>query len=120
MPDYRFPPFQVDEFSGGIPTLLGTGVNLAQNLDVSSLVKPHQVPHQVAAHQPQSGSLHPLATFHAEPIAPLRQRDEQALDDIFSHAQVEEIVTDIYIRLHQLCPEPCWDDDPFEFLKGYL
>ncbi|MBT9315216.1 hypothetical protein IXB50_07240 [Leptothoe spongobia TAU-MAC 1115] len=59
-------------------------------------------------------------TFHAEPLAPLRQRDQQALEEIFDDTQVEDIVADICMRLKQLCPEPCWDDDPFEFLKGYV
>ncbi|MBE9065412.1 hypothetical protein IQ260_01960 [Leptolyngbya cf. ectocarpi LEGE 11479] len=59
-------------------------------------------------------------TFHAEPLAPLRQRDEQALEDVFEDTQVEDIIADICTRLKQLHPEPCWDDDPFNFLSGYL
>ncbi len=64
--------------------------------------------------------LRPL-TFHAEPLAPLRQRDELALEEFFGDSyQIDEIVNDIYGRLGQLCPEPCWEDDPFDFLRGYL
>lgn len=124
MPEHRFPHAQVDEFSSGIPKLFGARLRIEQKSEFLSFVEPHQSPRQVTVfktecHQSQP-SLGPLATFHADPIAPLRQRDEQALDDIFNHAQVEKVVADIHTRLHQLCPEPCWDDDPFDFLKGYL
>ncbi|MEL6334454.1 MAG: hypothetical protein AAFX51_12935 [Cyanobacteria bacterium J06636_28] len=53
-------------------------------------------------------------------MAPLRQRDEQALEDMFDDDKIEDIVSDICIRLKQLCPEPCWEDDSFDFLKGYI
>ena len=63
--------------------------------------------------------LKPL-TFHAEPLNAMRRRDEQALEDIFDDLQVEEILIDVCIRLRQLYPEPCWDDEPFDFLQDYL
>ena len=66
-----------------------------------------------------SSLLRPL-NFHAEPLSPLRQRDEQALDEFFEDAQIEEIFVDIGVRLRQLYPEPCWEDDPYDFLKGYM
>lgn len=71
-------------------------------------------------YQPEISSLLRPLTFHAEPLAPLRQRDEQALDDLFGNGPIEEIVSDICDRLKHLHPEPCWEDDPFDFLKGYL
>ena len=121
MPDHRFTDSpQVDEFPTGIHALLDVESRSKQDSDFL----PRQNFQKVTASKPgycqSQVNSWPLTTFHADPLTPLRQRDEQALDDIFNHAQVEEIVADIYIRLQQLCPEPCWDDDLFDFLKGYL
>lgn len=76
--------------------------------------------HSLRTHPPEISSLLRPLTFHAEPLAPLRQSDEQALEDMFDHGQVEDMVSDICDRLKHLHPEPCWDDDPFDFLNGYL
>ncbi|MEM6252963.1 MAG: hypothetical protein AAF821_08575 [Cyanobacteria bacterium P01_D01_bin.156] len=60
-------------------------------------------------------------TVHADPLAPLRQRDELALDEIFGECStLEEAVDDVYQRLAKFYPEPCWEDEPFEFLESYL
>ncbi|MDV3350401.1 hypothetical protein SPB21_30240 [Leptothoe sp. ISB3NOV94-8A] len=78
---------------------------------------------QDVRHARQQSQIHPFLkplTFHAEPLTALRHRDEQALEDIFDDLQVEEILIDVCIRLRQLYPEPCWEDEPFDFLQGYL
>lgn len=51
---------------------------------------------------------------------PLRQRDEQVLTELFRLEEIEAIEEDIACNLLCRCPEPCWEDDPFEFLKEYL
>lgn len=59
-------------------------------------------------------------TFHAEPLSPLRQRDEQAIAELFADDQMDEIFNDICSRLKQLYPEPCWEETSFDFLQGYV
>lgn len=61
-----------------------------------------------------------ISRLYAEPIAPLRDRDEVALQDIFTTTQLEDAITDIQDRLSHLYPEPCWEDDPYDFLHGYV
>jgi hypothetical protein len=51
---------------------------------------------------------------------PLRQRDEQVLTELFRQEGIEAIEEDIVCNLLSRYPEPCWEDDPFEFLKEYL
>ena len=67
----------------------------------------------------ETPSLQSVVTY-AEPLAPLRPRDELALSTIFEHEKIVEIAQDVQSRLCALYPEPCWDDEPFDFLKGYL
>ncbi|ESA38231.1 hypothetical protein N836_32910 [Leptolyngbya sp. Heron Island J] len=120
MPDYSFPKAKPsDGFHLAAKSLVSTN----QNLSLSSLVKPVQEPWNRSQqrglcnpHPEINALLRPLM-FHAEPLAPLRQRDEQALEDIFDDIEVEDILTDVCIRLRQLHPEPCWEDDPFDFLQ---
>ncbi|MBD2259069.1 hypothetical protein H6G13_15985 [Pseudanabaena sp. FACHB-2040] len=57
---------------------------------------------------------------HAGPLSPLRSRDIQALVDIFAHDQLTEIEADIHQYLRRLYPEPCWDDEPYEFLQDFI
>ncbi|MEO0532854.1 MAG: hypothetical protein AAF215_03185 [Cyanobacteria bacterium P01_A01_bin.123] len=57
---------------------------------------------------------------HADPISPLRTQDWVALDDLFAHDQMTVAEPDILQNLDKLCPEPCWEEDPYEFLHGYL
>ena len=111
-----------NDLHSGIHTLLG----VEQQSSFQSFVQPHVQPKQDAwrgeANQFQtniSSSLLNSLTFHAEPLAPLRQRDDEALSAVFEDTHIDEIVADIYSRLQQLCPEPCWDET-FEFLQGYL
>ncbi|PSN13195.1 hypothetical protein C7293_17035 [filamentous cyanobacterium CCT1] len=56
----------------------------------------------------------------ANPLAPLRDRDRQALGDIFAHDQMAAIEADILNRLSHLVPEPIWDVEPYEFLREFL
>jgi len=53
-------------------------------------------------------------------VIPLRQRDEQVLIELFRQEGIEAIEADIACNLLCRCPEPCWEDDPFEFLREYL
>lgn len=57
---------------------------------------------------------------YAAPLSPLRERDEVALDDLFRREDMVAIETDISSCLLKLMPEPCWDDDPFEFIREFL
>jgi len=61
-----------------------------------------------------------LDVNHASPLAPLRARDSQALDNIFEDEHLQAIALDIHRYLARTYPEPCWEDEPFEFLKGYI
>jgi hypothetical protein len=63
-----------------------------------------------------SGSLN----SHAAPLSPLRERDWQALSDLFQREDMLQIEADIADRLLHLLPEPCWEDNPFEFIREFL
>lgn len=62
---------------------------------------------------------HSLGVSHASPLAPLRVRDSHALNEMFEHDRLQEITLDIHRYLARTYPEPCWEDDPYEFLNGY-
>lgn len=57
---------------------------------------------------------------HAALIIPLRDRDMKELKALFTDREIEAIETDIMNNLLWRFPEPCWEDDPFEFLQEYL
>ena len=61
-----------------------------------------------------------LDVHHASPLAPLRQRDASALNDFFEDDRIQDIALDIHRYLARTYPEPCWEDEPFEFLNGYI
>ncbi|HEY9880107.1 MAG TPA: hypothetical protein V6D29_16750 [Leptolyngbyaceae cyanobacterium] len=61
-----------------------------------------------------------LNVNYASPLSPLRSRDVQALVEMFAHDQLTEIEADIHQYLHRLYPEPCWEIEPYEFLRGFL
>ncbi len=61
-----------------------------------------------------------LLDSYASPIEPLRERDKTALAALFEREDVDDIVIDVLSYLVCLWPEPCWDDDPFDFLEDYL
>ena len=57
---------------------------------------------------------------YADPLSPLKERDETALMELFQADFMETIEADISHCLLQLLPEPCWEDDPLEFLQDFL
>lgn len=61
-----------------------------------------------------------IYTSHAAPLMPLRERDVKVLSDLFKQVEIDEIEADILQNLLQRCPEPCWEDNPLEFLEEYL
>ena len=61
-----------------------------------------------------------LGVSHASPIAPMRARDSAALAEMFDGDRLSEITLDIHRYLARAYPEPCWEDEPYEFLHGYV
>jgi hypothetical protein len=57
---------------------------------------------------------------HAAPLSPLRERDTVALSEWFEQADMDQIEADIARCLIVLWPTPCWEEDPFKFLEGYI
>jgi hypothetical protein len=57
---------------------------------------------------------------YADPLSPLRERDEKALVGLFQEGNMVAIEADISHCLLQLLPEPCWEDNPLEFLREFL
>lgn len=57
---------------------------------------------------------------YASPLMPLRDRDLQVLMELFTQEEIEAIEEDILWNLTRRAPEPCWEDDPFNFLRDYL
>ncbi len=63
----------------------------------------------------------PAPSFdHAQPISPIRDRDFKELADWFDREDMAEIEEDINHQLLMLFPEPCWEDNHFEFLREHL
>ncbi len=50
----------------------------------------------------------------------LRERDWEALISLFDRDDSDEIEAEITNKLVWLVPEPCWEDNPFEFLREFL
>jgi len=66
-------------------------------------------------------SLTPERVGHyAEPISPLRERDWVELAALFQSDEMLKVEADVNQMLLRLLPEPCWEDDAFEFLKEFL
>ncbi|MEP0869037.1 hypothetical protein NDA01_04405 [Trichocoleus desertorum AS-A10] len=61
-----------------------------------------------------------LLDSYAAPLAPMRERDLTALGGLFEREDIHDVETDIIRNLLTRWPEPCWDDDPFEFLQDFL
>ncbi len=57
---------------------------------------------------------------HSPPLMPLRERDWKVLAELFDRGDSDEIEADINNKLLLMIPEPCWEDDPFDFLREYL
>ncbi|MEM1239308.1 MAG: hypothetical protein AAGI45_05655 [Cyanobacteria bacterium P01_H01_bin.26] len=117
MPDYSSPKATL---SKGYPS----PVRIQQrSSERSSFVDPTKASRELTlrTYQPDLNSLlKKSVAFYAEPLAPLRAGDALALEAIFNDTQIDERLTDICIRLEQLHPEPCWEDEPYDFLKGYV
>lgn len=56
----------------------------------------------------------------AAPLSPLRERDLAALSEFFRRDDMATIEADLSQRLISLLPEPCWEDEVFDFLKEFL
>jgi len=65
---------------------------------------------------PSSGD----ALSHAAPLAPLRDRDTDALASWFGRDDMGAIEADIAHCLLVLWPAPCWEDNPFDFLEEFM
>lgn len=50
----------------------------------------------------------------------LRERDWEALTSLFDRDDSDEIENEIKSKLVWSVPEPCWEDNPFEFLREFL
>ncbi|MBR8833023.1 MAG: hypothetical protein DSM106950_03005 [Stigonema ocellatum SAG 48.90 = DSM 106950] len=57
---------------------------------------------------------------YAPAFMALRERDWKALTELFDRGDSDEIEADINSNLLLMIPEPCWEDDPFDFLREYL
>ena len=57
---------------------------------------------------------------HAVPLSPLRDRDLQAMIELFQLKDIEAIERDTLQNLVLRYPEPYWEDQVFGFLKEYL
>lgn len=57
---------------------------------------------------------------HPVMLSPLRDRDLKVLLEWFTPARIDDVEADIWQYLRRLIPEPCWEDDPFDFLQEYL
>lgn len=54
------------------------------------------------------------------PLESLRYRDKTALNELFEQKDLEAIILDVVTNLLLLWPEPCWEEDPYEFLEEFL
>lgn len=61
-----------------------------------------------------------LKVSHASPLAPLRSQDAKALESFFESEHIQETVLDIHRYIARIYPEPCWEDEPYEFLHGLI
>lgn len=61
-----------------------------------------------------------FSTVAAEPLSALKERDTQALTELFEDEEIEAIQADVLLCLSFLSPAPCWDEEAFEFLKEFL
>lgn len=57
---------------------------------------------------------------YAPSLTFLREGDWIALIELFDRDDGDEIEADVNSSLFWLIPEPCWEDDPFDFLREYL
>lgn len=62
--------------------------------------------------------IHGSSLAHASPLSPLRKRDQAALAEYFERENIQEIALDVHRYLAQIYPEPCWEDEPWDFLHA--
>ncbi len=74
----------------------------------------------VAESTPSLYSFADAAPQLANPLAPLRDRDRQALTEIFTHEHMVAIEADILARLSYLVPEPPWEVEPYVFAGVFV
>jgi hypothetical protein len=58
--------------------------------------------------------------IYAPALISLEERDWTVMTELFDREDSDEIEADIRTSLLLMIPEPCWEDDPFEFLSEYL
>nr|WP_242054215.1 hypothetical protein [Nostoc parmelioides] len=58
--------------------------------------------------------------IYAPVFTSLKERDWKALLEMFDRDDIDELEADINFNLQLMIPEPCWEDDPFDFLREYL
>jgi hypothetical protein len=92
-----------------------TGVTAARGAQTLSLSRGILPESQRVARTSRS-----LEVSHASPLAPLRARDREALDELFDGDDLSDIALDVHRYLSRIYPEPCWEDEPYEFLNGYI
>jgi hypothetical protein len=61
-----------------------------------------------------------IVGHYTESAVPLREQDLKVLRNWFNREEMFQIETDIMQNLLYLFPEPCWEEDPFEFLREFL
>ncbi len=62
-----------------------------------------------------------FSLFESETVSiRLRRRDWHELAAMFDLEDINDIEADILSHLDRLWPEPCWEEDPFDFLRDYL
>lgn len=63
---------------------------------------------------------YPVNPQYAPVFTSLKERDWTALLELFDTQDIDDIEADINSSLLLMIPEPCWEDDPFDFLREYL
>lgn len=63
---------------------------------------------------------HERLGHYADPLPPLKEKDLVSLATLFQRDDMDAVEADLNQILLRLLPAPCWEDDPFEFLKEFL
>ena len=105
------------EDSNPLSELIGFSSQAAQKISRSpALRKLYQTDTQVSKTTEQEYS----QVVHAAPLSSLRERDLQALAEMFEPEEASEVEAELVSYLNLMYPEPCWEEDPFDFLRDYL
>jgi len=98
--------------------LIGFSSQTAHKISRShSLQKLHQTDTQASKTTEKEYS---QIVSHAAPLSSLRERDLQALAEMFEPEDAAQVEAELAGYLNLMCPEPCWEEDPFDFLRDYL